>query len=719
MFTREERALSVFVFPARILTNPFSVLFRVGFVLHSCTATLAWGINLPAHTVIVKGTDVYNPEKGGVVDLSILDVQQIFGRAGRPQFDTSGEATLITSAEAFPKYMDKLVRAVPIESNFIQQLPDHLNAEIVGGTVTSITEGATWLTYTYLYTRMMRNPLAYGIAHDAKMNDPTLQRHCVKLVTEAAKVLVQNQMIRYSPESGNLAMAQKGKVAAHYYIQAESIATFNDMFRAQQRPQQPQGVQQGGSALKAPMHTVSDAFLIKLVCSATEFHNMKVRQEELSELGSLHARECPIKLHGAGLGDDGHSIVTGPADKAFILLQCYISRHTSKIRSFTLISDMNYVASNAGRIARSLFELCINDGRASAALKLLRLAKSVDNQIWWFQTPLRHFQGDELKEQQLSAIELHVSNNSRSSTSHATDGLVTALSLLDLHPNEVGQIAKLNQKGGGGGKVQRLIRWIPNLEIACKVQPITAEIFNFHLTIIPTFEWIRRWHGGAQSFWLWVEDGNNNRLYHHETILFSHRRHQSSFDDPLVLDLAIPVFDRVPSQYLVRAVSDSWVGAEYLLPVSLDQIVLPSRKRPETDLQDLTPLPTTALQDDRFEALYSAKFDTFNPIQTQLFHVLYHSDTPVFLGAPTGSGKTIVSELAILRMKRLHPKDGICVYIAPLKSLARERLMEWQVKFGQKPLCWNVLELSGDTHHDRSVLEKADILVCSTFRLCG
>jgi len=27
------------------------------------TATLAWGVNLPAHTVIIKGTQVYNPEK--------------------------------------------------------------------------------------------------------------------------------------------------------------------------------------------------------------------------------------------------------------------------------------------------------------------------------------------------------------------------------------------------------------------------------------------------------------------------------------------------------------------------------------------------------------------------------------------------------------------------------------------------------------------------------
>lgn len=78
----------------------------------------------------------------------------------------------------------------------------------------------------------------------------------------------------------------------------------------------------------------------------------------------------------------------------------------------------------------------------------------------------------------------------------------------------------------------------------------------------------------------------------------------------------------------------------------------------------------------------------------------------MLLGAPTGSGKTVVAELAIFRMKNVDRKS-IAVYIAPLKSLARERKNEWR----QKP--WKVLELSGDTHYDNKVMEEADVLICT------
>ena len=40
-------------------------------------STLAWGVNLPAHTAIIKGTQVYSPEKGRWVELGALDILQV------------------------------------------------------------------------------------------------------------------------------------------------------------------------------------------------------------------------------------------------------------------------------------------------------------------------------------------------------------------------------------------------------------------------------------------------------------------------------------------------------------------------------------------------------------------------------------------------------------------------------------------------------------------
>ncbi len=138
------------------------------------TSTLAWGVNLPAHTVIIKGTQVYSPERGAWVELSPQDMLQMMGRAGRPKYDTKGEGIIITGHQELKYYLSLLNQQLPIESQFAGALADQLNAEVVSQNVNSIKDAVNWMTYTYFYIRMKRSPQTYSIDLEELERDPHL-----------------------------------------------------------------------------------------------------------------------------------------------------------------------------------------------------------------------------------------------------------------------------------------------------------------------------------------------------------------------------------------------------------------------------------------------------------------------------------------------------------------------------------------------------------------
>jgi replicative superfamily II helicase len=64
------------------------------------------------YLVIIKGTQVYDDSKGSFVDLSVLDVLQVFGRAGRPGLETSGQGFICTTADKLQHYLDAITSQV-------------------------------------------------------------------------------------------------------------------------------------------------------------------------------------------------------------------------------------------------------------------------------------------------------------------------------------------------------------------------------------------------------------------------------------------------------------------------------------------------------------------------------------------------------------------------------------------------------------------------------
>ena len=617
------------------------------------TATLAWGVNLPAHSVIIKGTQIYNPEKGAWTELSPLDVMQMLGRAGRPQYDSYGEGIIITGHTELQYYLSLMNQQLPIESQFVSKLADQLNAEIVLGTVQNAREACNWLGYTYLYVRMLRNPTLYGLAPDALARDGDLEERRADLIHSAATILNKNNLVKYDRKSGYFQVTDLGRIASYYYITHGTISTYNEHLKP----------------------TMGDIELCRLFSLSEEFKYVTVRQDEKMELAKLLDR-VPIPIKES---------LEEPSAKINVLLQAYISQ--LRLEGLSLTSDMVFITQSAGRLMRALFEIVLKRGWAQLAEKALNLCKMVDKRMWSVQTPLRQFLGipsDTLMKLEEKDLAWH--------------------RYYDLSSQEIGELIRIPKMGR---KLHKLIHQFPNLKLAAYVQPITHTVLRVELTITADFQWEDKVHGNVEPFWVIVEDNGGEYILHHEYFMLK----KQCIDEDHTLNFTVPIYEPLPPQYFIRVVSDRWVGSQTVLPVSFRHLILPEKYPPPTELLDLQPLPVTALRNPTYEALYK-EIKHFNPVQTQVFAALYNTDDNILVAAPTGSGKTICAEFAILRNFQ-KGADSIMrvVYIAPLEALAKERYCDWERKFGKGGLKMQVVELTGDSATDLKLVKSGQIII--------
>ncbi|MGC8628988.1 MAG: DEAD/DEAH box helicase [Candidatus Micrarchaeia archaeon] len=96
------------------------------------TTTLGLGVNLPAHTVVVRDTSRYSEDEGAS-KLGVNEVVQLFGRAGRPAYDKEGRALLIAKSryeisDLFQRYINAPLDPISSKLGVLPVLRTHVLA---------------------------------------------------------------------------------------------------------------------------------------------------------------------------------------------------------------------------------------------------------------------------------------------------------------------------------------------------------------------------------------------------------------------------------------------------------------------------------------------------------------------------------------------------------------------------------------------------------------
>ncbi|GIX64234.1 DEAD-box helicase [Babesia caballi] len=646
-----------------------------------CTSTLAWGVNLPAHCVIIKGTFI-----GGIgVDrhINYLELTQIMGRAGRPQFDTSGTGILITEHKNLNNFVKMQTEQLPIESQLHRHLENALNAEIVLGSVVDESDAVTWLRYTFLYVRIRKNALVYGLK---STKDEDVFAHMMNMVRQAASNLNNSKLIRYHESSGEFASTDLGRIAARYYVDFETIFNFaislNPELKCPTMPPVDNLEDNNTTPSQWRLPLIDEEYILERLCECKEYETLLYRNDELDELADLmHTSTFKPKR---GL----NHITT----KVSLLIEAHINRENLKTSS--LISDMNYIVQNTGRLLLAYFEVSISETVSGPPIGdlIYKWFLMFERQTWDLKCQPRsvvyqfcypyHASYDKSR---MRASKLPTLSE-RTAHRLAKYNLET---LLELTHAEVTDVVKSKQEAS---TALSYLRYIPYPQINVFCRPVTSLISKVNITVSLTNDWSTRWNGIGESFHIWI--CSEDRIINKTKLTLTAKKCK---DD---VEMFVPL--RGEETYMaLKVFSSRWLG------ITVEQLLKMPRFNSGNDsytrLLKLSPMSTNALSNYPFK--YQHKY--LNPLQTQIFPHCYLSDDNLLVGAPTGSGKTLIAEICMFRLWSTQPQRKV-VYIAPLKALAYERLKDWRDKFGKFK---NVVEVTGDSHTSAKEIANSHIIV--------
>jgi ATP-dependent DNA helicase HFM1/MER3 len=172
--------------------------------------------------VVLQGTVTYSD--AGPQEYSDLEIMQMLGRAGRPQYDRSACAAILTRDANAERYRKLVAGQDLLESTLHRNLIEHLNAEIGLGTVFDLDSVKRWLAGTFLSVRFRKNPAHYQLNQDfAPGNNST------SLLAVCEKDLALLQSSNLVTNRGRLKCTELGDAMVRYCVKFETMKIFGGM----------------------------------------------------------------------------------------------------------------------------------------------------------------------------------------------------------------------------------------------------------------------------------------------------------------------------------------------------------------------------------------------------------------------------------------------------------------------------------------------------------